>query len=289
VSYSTAVNLGLYQRRKLFNVIAFLSTALSALFVISVLMFILGYIAFHGISSINLDFFTKLPKPIGETGSGMANAIVGTFKLVGLASMIGVPIGFIGGVYLSEFANSKIGFLIRYATDILNGIPSIVMGIFAYAVFVLPFKHFSALAGGFALAMIMIPIVVRSTEEFLRVVPQTVREAGLALGLHQWKVIAFIVIPTAFKGLVTGILLSVSRVAGETAPLLFTAFGNHYWSKGWLEPISSLPVMIFTYAISPYEDWHRQAWAGALVLMMLVLLTNSAARLILRKNYGGVA
>ncbi len=273
-----------FYRRKLINFVAFLITGICALFTVGILFFILGYIAYHGASSINLNFFTQLPKPVGETGGGMGNAIVGTLKLLFLASVVGVPVGFLGGVYLSEYGANKFGFLIRYATDVLNGVPSIVVGVFAYTVIVLPMKHFSAIAGGFALGVMMIPIAVRSTEEFLKVIPQSVREAGLALGLPRWKVILFIVIPTAFRGLLTGILLDLSRVAGETAPLLFTAFSNRYWAKGWLEPIASLPVMIFTYAISPYEDWHKQAWAAALVLMMLVLFTGLFARILLHKN-----
>lgn len=281
-------NRSYYRRRQLANIFAFSVTALCALVSISVLLFILGYIAYHGISGINLDFFTQLPKPVGEKGGGMANAIVGTMKLLGLATLVGVPVGFFAGVYLSEFGRNRIGFAVRYATDILNGVPSIVMGIFAYTVIVLPMKHFSALAGGFALGVMMIPIAVRSTEEFLRVVPHSVREAGLALGLPQWKVILFIVIPTAFRGLLTGILLDLSRVAGETAPLLFTAFSNRFWADGWMEPIASLPVMIFTYAIAPYEDWHRQAWSAALVLMLLVLAANGTARLLLRDRQGVV-
>ncbi len=279
------INMSLYRRRQFMNLLAFILTGLCAAVTISILLFILGYITYHGFSSLNWNFFTQLPKPVGETGGGMANAIVGTFKLLGLASVIGVPVGFLGGVYLSEFGHNKIGFLVRYAADILNGVPSIVMGIFAYTVVVLPMGHFSAVAGGFALGVMMIPIAVRSTEEFLRVVPHSVRESGLALGLPEWKVILFIVIPTAAKGLITGILLDLSRVAGETAPLIFTAFSNRYWAKGWLEPIASLPVMIFTYAISPYDDWHRQAWAAALVLMMLVLCTGLTARILLREKH----
>lgn len=282
-------NVPLYRRRQAVNILAFGATAFCAILSLSVLFFILGYIAYHGISGINLDFFTKLPKPVGETGGGMANAVVGTLKLLGLASLIGIPVGVLGGIYLSEFGNNKIGFVVRYATDILNGVPSIVMGIFAYTIVVLPMKHFSAVAGGVALGMMMIPIAVRSTEEFLRVVPHAVREAGLALGLPEWKVICFIVVPTAFRGLLTGILLDLSRVAGETAPLLFTAFSNRYWAEGWLEPIASLPVMVFTYAISPYEDWHRQAWAAALVLIGLVLVANASARILLREKHRGAS
>ncbi len=280
-----AVNIPIYRRRQAVNLLAFILTGFCAAITISVLLFILGYIAYHGFSSLNWNFFTQLPKPVGEAGGGMANAIVGTFKLLGLASIIGVPVGFLGGVYLSEFGHNKIGFFVRYAADILNGVPSIVMGIFAYTVVVLPMGHFSAVAGGFALGVMMIPIAVRSTEEFLRVVPHSVREAGLALGLPEWKVILFIVIPTAARGLITGILLDLSRVAGETAPLIFTAFSNRFWAKGWMEPIASLPVMIYTYAISPYDDWHRQAWAAALVLMMLVLFTGLTARILLRERH----
>ena len=279
---AASINFSYYRLRKMINFIAFLATGLCAVLTISILFFILGYVAYHGASSINLNFFTQLPKPVGEIGGGMANAIVGTLKLLGMASLVGIPIGFLGGVYLSEFGHNAIGFLVRYATDILNGVPSIVIGIFAYTIVVLPMRHFSALAGGIALGLMMIPIAVRSTEEFLKVVPHAVREAGYALGLPQWKVIIFIVIPTAAKGLITGILLDLSRVAGETAPLLFTAFSNRYWAKGWLEPIASLPVMIFTYAISPYEDWHRQAWAAALVLLSLVFFTGILARVLFR-------
>jgi len=275
-----------YRRRVWRGRLAFALTGLCALFTLSILFFILGYVAVHGISSINWDFFTKLPKPVGEKGGGMANAIVGTFKLMLGASAMGLPIGIMGGIYLAEFGNNKTGFVVRYAADIINGVPSIVMGIFAYAMVVLPMKHFSALAGCVALGIMLIPIAVRSTEEFLRLVPMSVREAGLALGLPQWKVITRIVIPTAFRGLLTGVLLNLSRVAGETAPLLFTAFGNRFWSTGWLNPISSLPVMIYTYAVSPYDDWHRQAWAAALVLLMFVLITNVGARLIMRRHVG---
>jgi len=270
--------------RRTMNAAAFGLTALCAAITVSVLFFLLGYIAWHGFRGVNLDFFTHLPTPVGEAGGGMANAIVGTGKLLGLASLIGIPIGFFGGVYLSEFGHNRLGFWVRYAADLLNGVPSIVMGIFAYTIIVLPMKQFSTLAGGAALGVMMIPIAVRSTEEFLRLVPASVREASLALGAHEWKTILFIVVPAAFRGLLTGILLDLARVAGETAPLLFTAFNNRIWSHGWLEPTASLPVMIFTYAISPYEDWHRQAWAAALVLMLLVLLVNGGARLLLPRR-----
>src|SRR5882672_8124270 len=274
-----------YQRRQWINTLAFVATGICALITLGTLFFVLGYVTVHGFSSLNWDFFTKLPKPVGETGGGMANAIVGTFKLIGLAAAIGLPIGVLGGIYLAEYGRSNTtGFLVRYAADVINGVPSIVMGIFAYTAVVLPMKHFSALAGGVALAIMLIPIAVRSTEEFLKLVPMAIRESALALGLPRWKVILRVVIPTALQGLLTGVLLDLSRVAGETAPLLFTAFGNRFWSSGWMNPISSLPVMIFTYAVSPYEDWHRQAWAGALVLLMIVLATNIGARILMRKQ-----
>ena len=272
-------------RRRLTNGIMLSLTGASTVTVIGVLFFILGYITYHGIAALDWDFFTKLPKPVGETGGGMANAIVGTLKLLLLASLIGVPIGFIGGVYLAEYGRKTMtGFLIRYAADLLNGIPSIVMGIFAYTIVVLPMGHFSTLAGGVALGIMMIPIAVRSAEEFLKLVPATIREAGLGLGLPEWKVVSFIVIPTAFRGILTGIMLDLARVAGETAPLLFTAFSNRFWSRGWLEPIASLPVMIYTYAITPYEDWHRQAWAAGLVLLILVLGANIISRVVLHRR-----
>ncbi|MBI3802689.1 MAG: phosphate ABC transporter permease PstA [Nitrospirae bacterium] len=261
-------------------------TGLFTLLTLGVLFFILGYITYHGITALDWDFFTKLPKPVGETGGGMANAIVGTIKLLGLASLIGVPIGFFGGVYLSEYGKeTTLGFLVRFSTDLLNGFPSIVMGIFAYILIVLPMKHFSALAGGFALGIMMIPIALRSTEEFLTLVPASIREAALALGLPEWKVITFVVIPTAFRGILTGVMLDIARVAGETAPLLFTAFSNRFWAKGLMEPTASLPVMIYTYAIAPYEDWHRQAWAAGMVLLMLVLVANLVARLVLHRRF----
>ncbi|HXZ25191.1 MAG TPA: phosphate ABC transporter permease PstA [Nitrospiria bacterium] len=274
--------------RRVINGVMLSLTGVCTVVVIGVLFFILGYITYHGIAALNWDFFTKLPKPVGETGGGMANAIVGTLKLLLLASLIGVPIGFIGGVYLAEYGRKNtLGFLIRYAADLLNGVPSIVMGIFAYTVVVLPMGHFSTLAGGVALGIMMIPIALRSAEEFLKLVPATIREAGLGLGLPEWKVVSFIVIPSAFRGILTGIMLDLARVAGETAPLLFTAFSNRFWSRGWLEPIASLPVMIYTYAITPYEDWHRQAWAAGLVLLILVLGANVISRLVLHRRLTG--
>jgi phosphate transport system permease protein len=259
-------------------------TGLCAFVAVAVLFFILGYLVYHGGTSVNWAFFTKLPAPVGEIGGGMANAIVGSAKLLLLACLLGVPIGFLGAIYLAEFSGSTTAFVVRYAADLLNGVPSIVIGIFAYSLVVLPFKHFSTLAGGFALGLMMIPITLRSTEEFLRAVPRTLREGAMALGASKWKTIASVVVPAAYRGILTAVLLAFARVAGETAPLLFTAFGNRFWSSGWNQPISSLPVMIFTYAIAPYEDWHRQAWAAGLVLLGLILVINIVARVILARG-----
>jgi len=271
--------------RKSLNVIMLTLTGVAALSVVSVLFLILGYLIWHGGASLNWDFFTQLPKPVGETGGGMANAIVGSLKLLLLAAVIGLPVGLMAGVYLAEFGGQTFSFVIRYTTDLLNGVPSIVIGIFAYSLVVLPVKHFSTLAGGFALGIMVIPITVRSTEEFLRAIPGTLREGAMALGASKWKTIATVVLPAASGGILTGMLLALARVAGETAPLLFTAFSNRYWSPGWSQPIASLPVMIYTYAIAPYDDWHRQAWAAGLVLLGLVLLANLGCRLAL--NRGG--
>jgi phosphate transport system permease protein len=270
--------------RKTVNAVMLTFSGLCALAAVSALLFILGYLVWHGGKALNWDFFTQLPKPVGETGGGMANAIVGSGKLLLLASLIGVPIGFFGGIYLAEFGGQTFPFLVRYTTDLLNGVPSIVIGIFAYSVVVLPFKHFSTAAGAVALALMMIPITLRSTEEFLRLVPRSLREAAMALGASKWKTIATIVIPAAYRGILTAVLLALARVAGETAPLLFTAFGNRFWSPGWGQPTASLPVMIFTYAIAPYEDWHQQAWAAGLVLLGLVLATNVTARAVLLRG-----
>ncbi len=270
--------------RKTVNAVMLTLTGLCALLTVSALFFILGYLVWHGGKALSGDFFTKLPKPVGEAGGGMANAIVGSGKLLLLASLIGLPIGFFSGVYLAEFGGRRYPFLVRYTTDLLNGVPSIVIGIFAYTIVVLPMRHFSTLAGGIALGIMMIPIAVRSTEEFLRAVPNSLREAAMALGASRWRTITTVVIPAAVRGIVTGVMLDLARVAGETAPLLFTAFSNRFWSPGWNQPTASLPVMIFTYAVAPYEDWHRQAWAAGLVLLGLVLLTNVAARAILSRG-----
>jgi phosphate transport system permease protein len=259
-------------------------TGVCAFVAVSVLFFILGYLVYHGGTSISWSFFTKLPVPVGEVGGGMANAIVGSAKLLLLASLIGVPIGFFGAIYLAEFSGSTMAFVVRYAADLLNGVPSIVIGIFAYSLVVLPFKHFSTLAGGVALGVMMIPITLRSTEEFLLAVPRELREGAMALGASKWKTIATVIVPAAYRGILTAVLLAFARVAGETAPLLFTAFGNEYWSTSWNQPTASLPAMIFKYAISPYEDWHRQAWAAGLVLLGLILVVNIVARGILARG-----
>jgi phosphate transport system permease protein len=259
-------------------------TGVCAFVAVSVLFFILGYLVFHGGTSINWNFFTKLPAPVGESGGGMANAIVGSAKLLLIAALIGVPVGFFGAIYLAEFSGGTVAFIVRYAADLLNGVPSIVIGIFAYSLVVLPFKHFSTLAGGFALGLMMIPITLRSTEEFLRAVPRALREGAMALGASKSRTIVTVIVPAAYRGILTAILLAFARVAGETAPLLFTAFGNRFWSTGWGQPTASLPVMIFTYAISPYDDWHRQAWAAGLVLLGLILVVNIVARGILARG-----
>jgi phosphate transport system permease protein len=270
--------------RKSLNYVMLTLTGVAAFAVVSVLFLILGYLIWNGGTSLSLSFFTQLPKPVGETGGGMANAIVGSLKLLFLAAIMGLPVGLLTGVYLAEFGGKTFSFVVRYTTDLLNGVPSIVIGIFAYSLVVLPVKHFSALAGGVALGIMVIPITVRSTEEFLRAVPGNMREAAMALGASKWKIIATVVLPAASGGILTGMLLALARVAGETAPLLFTAFGNRFWSQGWGQPIASLPVMIYTYAVAPYDDWHRQAWAAGLVLLGLVLVSNLGARFILARS-----
>ena len=259
-------------------------TGVCAVVSVAVLFLILGCLIYQGGTSINWNFFTKLPVPVGEVGGGMANAIVGTGELLFLATLIGVPIGFFGAIYLAEFSGSTMAFVVRYAADLLNGVPSIVIGIFAYAVAVHPFRHFSTYAGGFALGMMMIPITLRSTEEFLLAVPRSQREGAMALGASKWKTIVTVIVPAAYRGILTAVLLAIARVAGETAPLLFTAFGNTYWSKGLSDATASLPAVIYSYALSPYEDWHRQAWAAGLVLLVLVLVINIIARGILARG-----
>jgi phosphate transport system permease protein len=270
--------------RKAVNALMLSVTGLCALLTVSALFIILGFLVWNGAKSLHFSFFTNLPAPVGESGGGIANAIAGTGKLLLLSALVGVPIGLLGGIYLAEYAGSVSSFLVRYAADLLNGVPSIVIGIFAYTVVVLPMHHFSTIAGGFALGIMMIPIILRSSEEFLKAVPRSLREGAMAVGASKWKTIVTVVVPAAAGGIMTAVLLALARVAGETAPLLFTAFGNQFWSPGWNQPIASLPVVIYTYAISPYDDWHRQAWAAGLVLLGLVLATNLLTRMLLTRR-----
>jgi phosphate transport system permease protein len=242
------------------------------------LAFVLFFVVSQGVQSLNVDFFTHNPRPVGEPGGGMANAIVGTLILTGLAAAMAVPIGILSGVYLSEYRGSRFTSAVRFAADTLNGVPSIVIGVFAYAVAVLPLRHFSTLAGGFALGVMMIPIITRTTEELLLLVPNALREGALALGATRARAVFTVIVPAALPGIITGVVLALARIAGETAPLLFTSFNNRFFSTSLTQPISSITVQVFTYAISPYEDWHRQAWAGALVLVTIVLVCSMAAR-----------
>jgi phosphate transport system permease protein len=257
--------------------------AASVLLALVPLALILFYVAQHGLAALNWDFFVRMPKPVGESGGGMANAIVGTLILVGLAAVLAVPVGVLSGIHLAEFSGSRLSRAVRFAADVLNGVPSIVIGIFAYGLVVLPFRRFSALAGGVALGIMMIPLVTRTTEELLKMVPKGYRDGALALGASRARALFGVVLPAALPGVVTGILVALARIAGETAPLLFTSFSNRYWSTNALEPMGSLPVQIYTYAVSPYEDWHRQAWAGALVLVGLVLTLALLSRAALRR------
>ena len=270
--------------RKIVNNVMLTLTGVCTLLTVSILFQILGYLVYNGGKSLDWGFFTKLPLPPGEDGGGMANAIVGSAEMVGLAALIGLPIGFMGGIYLSEFSDKITGFAIRYTADLLNGVPSIVIGIFAWALVVVPLHSFSGLSGAIALAIMLIPISLRSTEQFLSTVPNALREGALALGAPKWKVLATVVVPAAMKGILTGMILGVARVAGETAPLLFTALNNQFWPRSVNQPTASLPVMIYTHALAPYDDWHRQAWAAGLVLLAMVLVTNIAARWILARG-----
>ncbi|MCM2278941.1 MAG: phosphate ABC transporter permease PstA [Oligoflexia bacterium] len=245
---------------------------------------ILGYVVWQGLPALEPAFFTQLPGSVGEAGGGMANAIVGTLTLVGLALLLGLPWGIALGIYLSEYGRGRFASVVRFSVDMLSSVPSIIIGLFVYAWVVIPMKRFSAVSGGVALALLMLPTVARSTEELLKLVPGHVREAGLALGLPRWKVILRIVVRGSLGAIATGVALALARVAGETAPLLFTAFGNRYWNQGLDQPIASLPVQIFNYAISPYEEWHRQAWGGSLVLIALVLGLNISMRAALRRK-----
>ena len=274
--------------RKIKSALASTIAFVSAILVIAPLGLVFFHLLVNGAGSVNWDFFTKLPAPVGAVGGGMANAIVGSLELLAFAGMIGIPIGVLGGVYLAEYGSARINSILRFLADVLNGIPSITWGVVVYGLVVLRFKGFSAYAGGLALGLIMIPLILRTTEEVVLLVPNGYREAALALGVSRWKTIVHIVMKTASRGIITGILLALARVGGETAPLLFTAFGNRFWNHSLSQPIAALPLQIFTYAISPYDDWHRQAWAGALVLVTGVFCVNVIVRILTRGHAASV-
>jgi phosphate transport system permease protein len=266
--------------------ISFVMTSLcglAVLFALAPLAFILFFVISKGIGALNLEFFTHMPVPVGEVGGGMANAIAGTVIVTGLGALFAIPIGVVSGVFVAEFRTSQLSNVVRFAADTLNGVPSIVVGVFVYGLVVLPFRQFSAIAGGVALGVIMIPIIMRTTEELLRLVPDSLREGALALGATRARAVFTVVLPAALPGIMTGVVLALARVAGETAPLLFTSFNNRFFSTNLGQPISSLTVQVYTYAISPYEDWHRQAWAGALVLVTMVLACSILARVATRR------
>ncbi|PYV50007.1 MAG: phosphate ABC transporter permease PtsA [Acidobacteria bacterium] len=260
-----------------------LAASLSVI-VVSALIAIFAYLVLKGAGSLNLSFLTQTPKPVGETGGGMANALLGSVMILGIASLFGVPIGIGAGIYLAEYGRNRLGKLVRFTSDVLNGVPSIVIGLVAYGLVVIPQRHFSAFAGGVALAIMMVPTVARTAEEMLLLVPHAVREAAFGLGIPQWRTTLSITLPTARAGIITGVMLAFARVAGETAPLMFTAFGNQFWSFSANQPIAALPLQIFTYAITPYDDWHRQAWAGALMLVMLIVGTTTLVRFVFMRR-----
>jgi phosphate transport system permease protein len=271
-----AAPISLYRRAV--NQLVTLAAAGAVVLVLTPLLAIFGYLIYKGIGSINWAFLTQTPKPVGEVGGGMANAIAGSALILGIASVIGVPIGIGAGIYLAEYGRNQLGNLIRFTADVLNGVPSIIVGIVAYGLVVLTQSHFSALAGGVALGIMMIPTITRTTEEMLLLVPNAVREAAYGLGVSRWRTTLSITLRTATSGVITGVMLAFARVAGETAPLLFTAFGNQYWNWNVNQPTAALSLQIFTYAISPFDEWHRQAWAGALILIILIVLAVSAVR-----------
>jgi phosphate transport system permease protein len=270
-------------RRRLLSGLMTGVCVLAVLIALVPLVLILGFVLMKGASSLNIGFFTEMPKPVGEAGGGMANAIVGTLTICGLGALFAVPIGVLTGVYVAEFSGSRLASIARFAADTLNGVPSIVIGVFVYALVVLPMKQFSALAGGVALGIMMIPLIARTTEELLRLVPSALREGALALGATRGRAVVTVLLPAALPGIITGILLALSRIAGETAPLLFTAFNNNFWSTNLKREMASLTFQVYTYAKSPYDDWHRQAWAGALVLVMLVTICSLLARVATRR------
>lgn len=285
IADATKQRRSLHTWRKFENALMQVVACACALLVIVPLALIFYHVLRSGIGAVNWAFLTQLPKPVGETGGGMANAIAGTFELLGLAALIGVPVGVGGGIFLAEYGSSRLNWWIRFGADVLNGVPSIIWGMVVYALVVIRMKGFSAWAGGIVLGMMMVPLIMRTTEEVLLLVPHGHREAALALGIAQWRTILQIVVRTALKGIITGTLLALARVAGETAPLLFTAFGNRFWNYNLSDPIAALPLQIFNYAISPYEDWHRQAWAGALVLLLLVAIINVSVRALTRERF----
>lgn len=266
-------------RRRVTNVLATGGAAGAVVLVLLPLIAIFGYLVYKGIGSLNWAFLTQTPKPVGEAGGGMANAIAGSVLILLIASIMGVPLGIGAGIYLAEYGRHRFGDLIRFTADVLNGVPSIVIGIVAYGIVVLAQRHFSALAGGVALGIMMIPTITRATEEMLLLVPQTIREAAYGLGVSRWRTTLSISLRTASSGVITGVMLAFARVAGETAPLLFTAFGNQYWNWKINQPTAALSLQVFTYAISPFDEWHRQAWAGALILIVLIVFSVSAVRI----------
>ncbi|MBK8251879.1 MAG: phosphate ABC transporter permease PstA [Polyangiaceae bacterium] len=277
------------RRRKWFSHFVVALCGVSAVVVLVPLASIFLYIINKGAPGLSLDFFTKLPTPVGVAGGGLSNAVLGTLTLIGIASAIGLPIGILAGVYVAEVGKGRVADLIRFFAEVLSGVPSITIGVFVYAVLVVPMKTFSAFAGGVSLAIIMIPTVARTTEELLRMVPSQLREASLALGVPQWKTSIFIVLRTAAPGILTGVMLGIARIAGETAPLLFTAFNNRFLSTRLDQPIASLPVQILTYATSPYAEWQQKAWTGAFVLVFVILILNLIARLGTRRQVGGAS
>ena len=276
-------------RRRITDHVMTGTAVLTVILVLVPLFAIFAYVVYRGIGSINWAFLTQTPKPVGEVGGGMANAIVGSALMLALASIIGVPLGVGAGIYLAEYGRNRLGDSIRFTADVLSGVPSIVIGIVAYSIVVLSQKHFSALAGGVALAIMMIPTISRTTEEMLLLVPQALREAAYGLGVPRWRTTLSITLRTATSGVITGIMLAFARVAGETAPLLFTALGNQFWNLKINQPTAALPLQIYSYALSPYDDWHRQAWAGALVLIILIVTSVAAVRFAVRRGTFGAA
>lgn len=276
---ATANSLSRKKRRRAVNGIMLTLTGLAALIVVAPLLWIIGYVVKAGLPALNLDFFTQLPTPVGVPGGGILNALVGSLITVGLGALIASPVGVLAGIYAATRPNTALGLLLRFGTDVISGVPSIVMGIFAYTLVVLPQRHFSALSAGIVLSFIMVPIIIRTTEEMIKLVPQNLREGSLALGAPEWRTSLSVVLPAALNGVLTGLMLAVARAAGEAAPMLFTAFGNPFMNTDISQPIATLPHMIFTYSIAPYDDWHAKAWGTALVLITIVLLLNVLARL----------